>query len=79
MCLAYPARVRSLLDADTAEVTAGGRAQRVVLLTLAAGPPVRRDDWLLVQSGLAVQRLSAGEAHERMRMLNDLIGGDNDG
>ena len=24
MCLAYPARVRSLIDGDTAEVTVGG-------------------------------------------------------
>lgn len=33
MCLAYPARVRSLIDGDTAEVTVGGRVQRIVLLT----------------------------------------------
>jgi hydrogenase assembly chaperone HypC/HupF len=86
MCLAYPARVRSVADAATAEVTVRGRTRSVVLLALDAGGPIRPGDWLLVQSGLAIQRLSAHEAHERQRLIDDLtadptdhlIGGDDE-
>jgi hydrogenase assembly chaperone HypC/HupF len=86
MCLAYPARVRSVADAATAEVAVRGRTQCVVLLALDAGGPIRPGDWLLVQSGLAIQRLSAHEAHERLRLIDDLttdptdhlIGGDDE-
>ena len=78
MCLAYPAHVCSVVDAVTAEVTARGRRQRVVLLTLDPGRPVRPGDWLLVQSGLAIERLSDHEAREHQRLIDDLIGGDDE-
>lgn len=78
MCLAYPARVAALVDADTVEATFGGRRVLVVVLTLDAGPPVRVGDWLLVQSGLAVSRLSAPEAQQRQLELDALIGGHDD-
>jgi hydrogenase assembly chaperone HypC/HupF len=72
MCLAYPAHVRSVTDAGIAEVTIRGRTQSVVLLAVDADGPIRPGDWLLVQSGLAIQRLSAHEAHERQRLIDDL-------
>jgi hydrogenase assembly chaperone HypC/HupF len=78
MCLAYPARVRSVAGAGTAEVTVRGRIRSVVLLTLDDGDPVRPGDWLLVQSGLAVRRLSADEARDREQLIDDLIGGDDE-
>jgi hydrogenase assembly chaperone HypC/HupF len=78
MCLAYPARVRCVVDATVAEVTVRRRRQRVVLLTLDAGPPPRPGDWLLVQSGLAIQRLTPHEAYERRRLIDALNGGDDE-
>ena len=86
MCLAYPAHVRSVVDAATAEVTVLGRTQSVVLLALDADGPIQPGDWLLVHSGLAIQRLSAHEAHETQRLINGLttdptdhlIGGDDE-
>jgi hydrogenase assembly chaperone HypC/HupF len=78
MCLARPVRVRSVVDTSTAEVTDGGRTRPVVLLTLDAGPPVRPGDWLLVQSGLAVRRLSDREAADRRRLIDNVIGGDDE-
>jgi hydrogenase assembly chaperone HypC/HupF len=76
MCLACPGLVRRVVDATTAEVTVRGRRRPVVLLTLDAGPPPRPGDWLLVQSGLAIQRLTPHEAHERQRLIDAVIGGD---
>ncbi len=78
MCLAYPTQVTALLGADTAEAAVGETCQRVVLLTLEGGPPVRVGDWLLVQSGLAVQRLSVEEAKDRQRMFDELLGGEDE-
>jgi hydrogenase assembly chaperone HypC/HupF len=72
MCLAYPARVVRL-DGPAAVVTVRGREQLVPLVVLAE--PVVVDDWLLVQSGLAIGRIDAGEAADRIRMLDQVQGG----
>jgi hydrogenase assembly chaperone HypC/HupF len=76
MCLAYPARIGRLVDATVAEVTVRDRCRPVVLLTLDAGPPPRPGDWLLVHSGLAIQRLTPDEAYERRRLIGAVLGDD---
>lgn len=63
MCVAYPARVVSL-DDNIAVVEASGRLQRIILLSLEGDLPAP-GDWLLVQSGLALTRLTEEQAHER--------------
>jgi hydrogenase expression/formation protein HypC len=63
MCVEIPALVVSV-DADglSAMVKAEHGIQPVLLLTL--DTKVKPGDWLLVHSGLAVQRLSANEARD---------------
>ncbi|HET8657730.1 MAG TPA: HypC/HybG/HupF family hydrogenase formation chaperone [Micromonosporaceae bacterium] len=73
MCLAYPARVRSVGD-GTAQVDAGGRTQEVILLALDGGEPAA-GDWLLVQSGIALARIDPGEAAARARALAQITEG----
>jgi hydrogenase maturation factor len=75
MCLAYPARVVSLPDPGTADTVVAGRPQRVPLVALEQASDLRIGEWLLVQSGLAVCRLSPAEARDRLRLLDDLQGG----
>lgn len=69
MCLAYPARVLSIVD-GTAAVELRGRVQAVVLLGLERPPAP--GDWLLVQSGIALAHLDPEEAAERARLLAQL-------
>jgi hydrogenase expression/formation protein HypC len=71
MCLESPAQVVAV-DADgmSATVTTNGRTARALLITLdAGGGPIRPGDWLLVHSGLAVERVTEDEAHELLELL----------
>lgn len=70
MCLETPVQVLEV-DADgvSAEVTSMGRTQRVVLLALDGGAgTVRRGDWLLVHSGLAVERIPESTARDLLEL-----------
>jgi hydrogenase assembly chaperone HypC/HupF len=75
MCLAYPAEVLAMTGDGTAEVSARGRTQRVLLAVLAdADPPVAIGDWLLVDCGLALARIDADDAAQRTEWLDALTG-----
>lgn len=65
MCLAYPAQVVSA-GQGVAEVDAAGRQQRVITICLEDGPPVP-GEWVLVNCGLAISRLSEEELGELSR------------
>ena len=71
MCLTEPSRVVALDEGGrVASVGEGDRAQRVLLAVLTAdGVRVAVGDWLLVNAGVAVARIDAGEAAE----LRDLV------
>jgi hydrogenase assembly chaperone HypC/HupF len=72
MCVAYPARVLAVRAGGSALVWLRGREQPVLLLAMAQAPEV--GDWLLVQSGIALARIDAGEAAERARLLDEISG-----
>ena len=64
MCLSEAARVLDI-DGDSAVVELRGAIRTVALVVLTfAGETVRPGDWLLMHTGLAVARISAGEAAE---------------
>lgn len=65
MCLAYPAQVVSIED-GIAVVEAAERRQRIITICLEGNLPVP-GDWLLVQSGLALAKLTEEERHELSR------------
>lgn len=68
MCLAIPGRIVSLLAEPTspvAEVDYDGERRRAQLLYL---PEARVGDWVLVQAGFAIRRLSAAEAREALEL-----------
>lgn len=71
MCLEDPAQVIAVdPDGLAATVTTDQRIGRVLLMALDAGAdPVRPGDWLLVHSGLAVERLGADEAHGMLDLI----------
>jgi len=65
MCLAYPALVVSIED-GAAVVEAAERRQRIITICLEGDLPVP-GEWLLVQSGLALAKLSEQERNELSR------------
>jgi hydrogenase expression/formation protein HypC len=68
MCLAVPGRIVAI-EADpaspVAEVDYDGVRKRAQLLYL---PEARVGDWVLVQAGFAVRRLTAAEARETLEL-----------
>jgi hydrogenase expression/formation protein HypC len=65
MCVSEAARVLSVQGDESALVDLRGAARRVPLIVVtSSGVTVRPGDWLLVQTGLAVARISAAEAAE---------------
>ena len=70
MCLAVPARVLDVGDADglrMAEVDFGGVRRAVCVETL---PDARPGDWILVHAGFALQRLDEAAAAEVLTWAN---------
>jgi len=69
MCLAIPGRIVAIAPdpvAPVAEVDYDGLRRRAVLLYL---PDARVGDYVLVQAGFAIRRLSDDEAREALALL----------
>jgi hydrogenase expression/formation protein HypC len=72
MCLAIPALVRSIEDAE-AEVEMGGVIRRAsVLLT----PEVKVGDYVLLHAGYAINRIDEEEARETLRLFREMLAAD---
>jgi hydrogenase assembly chaperone HypC/HupF len=69
MCVAAPGEVIAV-DADGAVVVIAGRTRRVATLLV---PDVAVGEFVLVSSGMIVDRLSAEEARERMGLFDQLL------
>ena len=72
MCLAVPARVLDVGDADglrMAWVDFGGVRQQVCVETL---PDAARGDWILVHAGFALQRLDEQAAAEVLAWAREM-------
>jgi hydrogenase assembly chaperone HypC/HupF len=69
MCVAAPGEVIAV-DADGADVVISGRTRRVARLLV---PDVAVGEFVLVSSGMIVDRLSAEEARERMGLFDQLL------
>ena len=68
MCVAIPARVKSI-DGTNAEVEIGGVSRQIsVQLT----PDVRPDDYVLVHAGFSIHILDEQEARETMQLFQEL-------
>lgn len=66
MCLGELVEVISVDDGGTADVLRNGRHSSVSLVVL--DEPVAVGDWLVVHSGFALERVTAAEAHEVLRI-----------
>ena len=72
MCLAIPGKVVAIsgpAGAQQAEVDYGGLRRTAQLLYL---PDVRLGDYVLVQAGFAMRRLSEAEAREALDLLEQV-------
>jgi len=70
MCVSEAALVIAVEGDETALVQLRGAPRRVpIVLVTSAGETVAAGDWLLVQTGLAVARLTASEAAQRNAYL----------
>ena len=73
MCLAVPGRVTEIVDAAKriGRVEIFGTPR---LVNLAMLDEVTPGDWVLVQVGLAVEKIDEAAAQETMRLLEELRG-----
>jgi len=68
MCVAVPARVKSL-DGQMAEVEVGGISRKVsVQLT----PDVREGEYVLIHAGFAIHVIDEQEAGETMKLFEEI-------
>lgn len=76
MCLGIPGRIVELLDGgDVALVDVAG-VVREINVGLLDGP-FRADDYILIHSGFALERMTAEEAHDALAVFadGDMTGG----
>lgn len=73
MCMSIPGQVVELVDTThrLARVDFDGQ-QRMVNLMLLPPEAGAVGDWVLVQAGLAVERLSEAEAQQALAMIEEL-------
>jgi hydrogenase assembly chaperone HypC/HupF len=73
MCRSIPGQVVEITDAERriGKVQVGGREQ-MVNLGLFEPDEIAPGDWVLLQAGLATERLSAAEAEELLRLLDEI-------
>lgn len=69
MCLAVPARVKSLGENNMAEVDIMGVSRHVSLDLV---PDSKVDDWVLVHAGFAIQVVDEAYAEETLQLLKDM-------
>jgi hydrogenase expression/formation protein HypC len=72
MCLALPARIVALVDADNAIVDLGG-VRKQVSITLV--PEVGVGDYVIVHVGYAIGTLDEAEAQATLALFAELTGG----
>ncbi|MBM4329978.1 MAG: HypC/HybG/HupF family hydrogenase formation chaperone [Deltaproteobacteria bacterium] len=70
MCLAIPARVKSI-EGIMAEVEVGGVFRKV---SLQLTPEVKKDDYVLVHAGFAIHVIDEQEAKETLKLFQELDG-----
>jgi hydrogenase expression/formation protein HypC len=69
MCLALPARIVALADADQAVVDLGGVRK---LISVALTPGARIGDYVIVHVGHAIGLLDAGEAERTLALFAEM-------
>jgi hydrogenase expression/formation protein HypC len=68
MCLSIPVKIISI-DGDMAEVSAGGTIFRAGMQMV---EDVRPGDYVLLHAGFAIQKISAEEAEETLKLLREI-------
>jgi len=69
MCLALPARIVALADADQAVVDLGGVRKSI---SVALTPEARVGDYVIVHVGHAIGLLDAGEAERTLALFAEM-------
>ena len=69
MCLAIPAQVIEISDAETAVVEVGGIRKSISIALL---DEVAVGDYVIVHVGYALERLNVAEAEETLRLFAEL-------
>ncbi len=68
MCLSIPVKIVSI-DGDMAEVSAGGTIFRAGMQMVEDARP---GDYVLLHAGFAIQKISAEEAEETLKLLREI-------
>jgi len=68
MCLSIPVKIISI-EGDMADVSAGGTIFRAGMQMIEDAQP---GDYVLLHAGFAIQKISAEEAEETLRLLREI-------
>ncbi|WP_406661610.1 HypC/HybG/HupF family hydrogenase formation chaperone [Methanolobus sp. ZRKC3] len=79
MCIAIPGKVTSLLDEYTALVDFGGVNKKVKLDLLGSCDDSLLGQYVLVHVGYAISLISEEEGKETMKLIEQLMEGEEDG
>ncbi len=69
MCLAIPARITKLIDADRALASVGGIVREI---NVALVPDVAIDDYVILHVGYALSKLDEAEAERTLAAMSDI-------
>ncbi len=69
MCLAVPVKVLEIPQDGMATVEVDGVKMNISSTLL---PDLTTDDYVLVHAGFAIEKLEAGEAQERLKLLEEI-------
>jgi hydrogenase expression/formation protein HypC len=69
MCLAIPAKVKTLSDDQHFATVEVSGVRRKVNIDLLREENIKPDDWVLLHVGFAMSKISAKEAEEQMELL----------
>ena len=73
MCLAIPAEITEILDAQRAIVNVGG-VKKEISIALIKNATV--GDYVVMHVGYALTKLNEIEAHKTLALFNEMLGGD---
>jgi len=69
MCLAIPMKVEEIIGNDIAVVSLGSIKKKV---NISLVENVKKDDYLIIHAGFAIQKLDKKEAEETLKLFQEI-------
>ncbi len=76
MCIGFPGKILSIDEDNYAAIDVGG-TQRETCLDI-VDDDVKVGDYVICHAGFAMHKVDLGEAHERLKLLQEILDNDED-